>query len=328
MLASVAATTSSALSSSRTAVGEIAFSVKHGDGDSPWDIYVVRTDGRWILRKTTRLQESDPVWSPNGRQIAFYGWAAPPDWSGSRGWVYTMNPDGRQRRRLAKGSSPQWSTDGRRIAYDNNGVYVMNVDGTGKRRIARGGGPRWSPDGKQIAFTRAGDVYVVHTGGGGERRLTRTGDNDLGAWAPGSKIVFTHSAVNGAGPASGIYIINADGTGLRTVSRVGDYVTPSVGGWSPDSNLVVYAAGHGIATWRLSNGSVRRLRRSSDDWNPTWDRQGRQIAFTHNAYATTRGNGIWVVNRDGSGARRIAVAANPYPHQQPNEYDAPAWAPR
>src|SRR5437762_12112263 len=70
-----AATASSALNTSRTPAGEIAFCVKHGEGDAPSDIYVVRADGRWISRKTTSLNEGSPVWSPDGRQIAFDGWS-------------------------------------------------------------------------------------------------------------------------------------------------------------------------------------------------------------------------------------------------------------
>jgi Tol biopolymer transport system component len=321
------AAAASAPKTSRTAVGEIAFSVHHGDGDAPWDIYIVRTDGRWVVKKTTTgLDEDDPVWSPNSRQIAFEGWTIP---GGADTSIYTMSPDGTHRRRLVRGRRPRWSPNGRRIAYDGrDGVYVMKVDGTEKRKVARGGGPSWSPDGKHIAVTRAGDVYIVDASGGGERRLTGTGDNGVEAWAPGRKIVFSHSAINGRGPGSGIYIINADRTGLRRVERTGDYVTPRIGGWSSDGKLVVYAAAHGISLWRLSDGSTRRLSRSSGDADPTWGPGGREIAFTHNAFGTTRGNGIWIVNRNGSGARRVAAPENPYPHQEPNEYYMPTWAPR
>src|SRR5690348_4031851 len=129
-----AATASSAPKTSAASLGKIAFSVQRGDNDAPWDVYVVRTDGRWILRKKTRLNEADPVWSPDGRHIAFEGWTIPNEADAS---IYTMNPDGTHRRRLARGRGPQWSPDGRRIAYVKDGIYVMNSNGTRQKRLTR-----------------------------------------------------------------------------------------------------------------------------------------------------------------------------------------------
>jgi Tol biopolymer transport system component len=329
-LAAGAATAGSALNTSRTAVGEIAFSVQHGDGDAPRDLYVVRTDGRWIFRKTTRLNEQDPVWSPDGRHIAFEGWTGydPGDAS-----VYTMNPDGTHRRRLAPGGAPQWSPDGRRIAYASDGIYVMNSDGTGKKRLTRSGGPpHWSPDGKQIAFTGGEfpeyDVYVVNAGGGRERRLTRTRDSTVAAWGPGRRIIFTVSQHEGPrgnflGGPEGIYVVNADGTGRRKVKST---FSTLIGGWSPDAQLIVYAA-HGISTVRPRDGFVRRLTRRSPgvDRDPAWSPDGRVIAFARRD--TPRADGIWIVNRDGSGVRRIAVALL-VGRLRWNDYSTPTWAPR
>lgn|SRR6266550_1245250 len=81
----------------------------------------------------TRLDEDDPVWSPNGRHIAFEGWTIP---GGADTSIHTMKLDGTHRRHLARGRRPQRSPDGRRIAYDaSDGVYVINVDGTGKKQL-------------------------------------------------------------------------------------------------------------------------------------------------------------------------------------------------
>ena len=54
-------------------------------------------------------------------------------------------------------TDPQWSPDGRRLAYVREGeVWVVEADGSRMTRVVAkpGGGrdPRWSPDGKRLAF--------------------------------------------------------------------------------------------------------------------------------------------------------------------------------
>ena len=76
-----------------------------------------------------------------------------------------MNADGSGVTRLtvndAVDSSPAWSPDGRRIAFDstrdgNFEIYVMNADGSGVTRLTNNDAwdwyPDWSPDGRRIAF--------------------------------------------------------------------------------------------------------------------------------------------------------------------------------
>ena len=179
--------------------------------------------------------------------------------------------------------------------------------------------------------TESGDVYIVNAAGGGERRVTRTGDSAIAMLATARKIVVLSAD-------TGISIINADGTGRRTIRRFG----ASIGGWTPDGKLLLYAvAKHGIWAWRLSDGSVRRLTRGSGDGDPTWALGDREIAFTRNT-ASTRVNGIWIMNRDGSRARRIAALGAavcsrkmncPYAsmgkrYRSWNEYYTPTWTPR
>ena len=79
--------------------------------------------------------------------------------------IVLVRPDGSDRVRLtddpAQDEEPQWSPDGRRIAFrsDREGDYdlfVVNSDGSGLRRLtensARETVPSWSPDGRSIVF--------------------------------------------------------------------------------------------------------------------------------------------------------------------------------
>jgi TolB protein len=165
-----------------------------------------------------------------------------------------MNPDGSGQQMLAPAfPDMRWSPDGRRIAFESNWqVWVMNADGSGQRRLTGNGGrnfaPPWSHDGQRIAFERRTgrekyrrcsgcgtavhfEVWVMNAGGSDARLLAR--DAEQPSWSPdGRKIAFTGRQIGEE--QSDIYVMNADGTGQRNLTR-----TPGAGRresralWSP-----------------------------------------------------------------------------------------------
>jgi TolB protein len=284
--------------------------------DAPTDIYTLRVGGRPRNITKSALNEWDAAWSPDGRRIAFTGLPG----YGDRGDVFTINADGSKRRRLTRDLDShfaQWSPDGRRIAYlrrglpSNSEIYVINADGSGKHRLTHTNADYpnlfWSPDGREIVFSHQSDLYLVNASSGAERRLTRTGAFPI-AWAPRPKILFRR--------AGGIYVINADGTGARSIARIRPYDPDPVGEWSRDG-AVVFAAGHGIAVVNtIGKPRVHQLMRNGSDWDPAWSPSGNQIAFIRNSYA------IWMINRDGSGAHRVVASG-----AKQGELYSPGWSP-
>ena len=129
----------------------------------------------------------------------------------------------------AEFTTPDWSPDGRLIAFSHNStnLEVIQPDGQARDTIVSGAspsefnfGPAWSPDGSRIAFMSNRDgnyeIYVVDADGTGVTRLTQNSFDDFGPrWSPdGSKILFgsTRSGENR------IYTMNADGSGEAFVT--------------------------------------------------------------------------------------------------------------
>jgi dipeptidyl aminopeptidase/acylaminoacyl peptidase len=107
----------------------------------------------------TLLAEGDePVISPKGDRVAFVReravWVVPVDGSTPARRLFTARGDN---------GSPEWSPDGRRLAFvsargDHSFVGVYTNDATPILWLApstsRDSSPRWSPDGRRLAFVR------------------------------------------------------------------------------------------------------------------------------------------------------------------------------
>ena len=155
------------------------------------EIWVINVDGS-NLRLLAPLEYAgvfDVDWSPANNRFVFTSAGF------GGGDMYVMNTNGRSLRRLAgvKGGGPDWSPDGRRIVFgQEGGVWVMDANGRSRTRLApSGGSPVWSPDGRRIAFVRgdastgSSEIYVMNADGRNVRRLThnRVADGSP-AWQP------------------------------------------------------------------------------------------------------------------------------------------------
>jgi TolB protein len=117
----------------------------------------MNADGKDQTRLThTPMGEYEPVWSPDGRRIAYLRDKTSAGGFITQQHVFTIRTDGRGARQLTRGanvdSDISWSPDGERIAFTRNSgngewgtIVVVDVRRGGERRLGSGFDPAWRP---------------------------------------------------------------------------------------------------------------------------------------------------------------------------------------
>lgn len=274
---------------------------------------------------------------PTGRLVFLaYG-------SASGDVLWTMGADGTGARRVTRSRviaevEPEWSPDGRKIAYSRsewcrtepfsvcNRIWTVNADGSDARRLIprRVPGPlanravsfhapTWSPDGRRIAYEQSiwesqrSNLYVMNADGSGRRRLTRLRNARSPAWSPdGAAIAFTHRPEKPGNRE--IYVLTLKTGKLRRLTRT--KADESLPQWSPDGRRIVYQrwddeGGDCCEVFVMNadgSGQRKLTRRPGFDGGPAWSPGGGLIAFVSGGEDAV----IYVMPAEGSGrAQRV-----------------------
>ena len=221
-------------------------------------MYVMDDDGRNVQRLTA-YNVLWPVWSPDGKQIAFSKSLPVAPKQLQKSAIFIINSDGSNEHRL---------TDDNEDNLNGNRLFEGNAS--------------WSPDGLHIAFIsyRGGDaaqIWTINLITREMRQLTRTdGLTTAPAWSPDGKyIAYRDDALIRGYPT--IFVMRADGSGQRELAKSDLWRMRVFPRWSPDSQSVVYVedtfAQEGERLVRVSRKAVIHNIKSGkrvdtpDDWH-------------------------------------------------------------
>jgi Tol biopolymer transport system component len=222
------------------------------------DIYTINPDGSGKTRLTTDGLSSDPVWSPDGSQIAFVA-SSNCDNAVCETDIAIMDADGSNVVQLTSSGDneqPAWSPDGSQIAFvswreANADIFVMETDGSGVTNLTNHPtddfDPTWSPDGSQIAFSSnrnhfeeqvmpgfETELFVMNSDGSDVTRLPTDAFNVFGPkYSPDGTHLMFYQMSGDISPMP-MYVLQADGSGVTEIT------SGSKPDWSPDGSEIVF----------------------------------------------------------------------------------------
>jgi Tol biopolymer transport system component len=243
--------------------------------------------------------------------------------SGPSSQVFTVAPRGGSPIQITHdpggAAHPDWSPDGRSIAYDVGGAWitVAAADGSGERRVTTdisGIDPSWSPDSSRLAFTgveydQNGNpentaIYVTRVDGSFNQRI---GGGSQPDWSPTADWIVYRSNPADTDGCPGIWRMHSDGTGNGPVAPATTNAGTCTGGgadpsFSATGKRVVFVASDGrmIETVSIHGGKKQRVFRDArPKASPVFSPDGKRIV-----YSTS--DGLWIVNAKGGRAHRVA----------------------
>ena len=188
-------------------------------------------------------------------------------------------------------------------------VFIANLDGSDPRGLVSDYYPSLSPDGTKLLFSTDTGLKVFDINSGQATALEGLWGGMGNIWSPdGTRILLDN-------PPDGLYVVNADGTGLQKIETGSVRVNPI--GWLPDNQTIIFGAQvgdiynlyeHVFKTYSLQTGETKSLfpitiKTPRGAISP----DGQWIAFNARLFGENLDGVVFISRLDGSQRKLVAM---------------------
>lgn len=290
----------------------IAFLADREKGNQVW---IIPANGGEAMKLT---EEENGVtafrWSPDGKQIAF---------------ITRDTPKDKAEREKKKKDKFDTITVDADLLYSH--LWTINVESKEKKRLTEGefsaSSPNWSPDGKWIAYTASksssqesawtdisdfsnSDIFLVAATGGTARQLTTNpGPDSNPQWSPDGKWIAFNSSESNWAAKSNVLLISVEGGEAKNLTA--DFIESAQSvNWSADGKTIYFGSGVGLYSHIYSvpttGGKVAQISKGNRNYGQfDLSADGKWMAFTLNDSRTS--DDIWISSSTGESARQLTT---------------------